>query len=297
MARPPGQSTSPITRPSGRRTPNRPGAWRWSAPPGIITRGDGSLVDGIAADELAGVLNDIADDKRWQAVVLRLDSGGGSAVASETIRHAVQHLRQSGKPVVVSMGSTAASGAYWIALAADRIVAQPGTLTGSIGVVAGKPDLSGAWGKLGVNWAEITRGGNADIWSINKPYTAEGRARVDDLVGWLYDRFTSLVAEGRGLTPERAQEVAKGRVWAGATALELGLVDELGGLDVALAAVRRALQLPPDAPLDVQIRPEAEDPALRLLNLLRSRVGSLGALLGVVWSGSGTAASLPLTVR
>ena len=264
---------------------------------GIITRGDGSLVDGIAADELAGVLDGIADEKRWQAVVLRLDLGGGSAVASETIRHAVQHLRQSGKPVVVSMGSTAASGAYWIALAADRIVAQPGTLTGSIGVVAGKPDLSGAWGKLGVNWTEITRGGNADIWSINKPYTADGRARVDDLVGWLYDRFTSLVAEGRGLTPERAQEVAKGRVWAGATALELGLVDELGGLDVALAAVRRSLQLPPDAPLDVQVRPEAEDPALRLLNLLRSRVGSLGALLGVVWSGSGTAASLPLTVR
>ncbi len=264
---------------------------------GLITRGGGSLVDGIAADELAGVLDDIADEKRWQAVVLRLDSGGGSAVASETIRHAVQHLRQSGKPVVVSMGSTAASGAYWIALAADRIVAQPGTLTGSIGVVAGKPDLSGAWGKLGVNWTEITRGGNADIWSINKPYTADGRARVDDLVGWLYDRFTSLVAEGRGLTPERAQEVAKGRVWAGATALELGLVDELGGLDVALAAVRRSLQLPPDAPLDVQVRPEAEDPALRLLHLLRSRVGSLGALLGIAWPGPGTAASLPLTVR
>ena len=264
---------------------------------GMITRGGGSLVDGIAADELAGVLDDIADDKRWRAVVLRLDSGGGSAVASETIRHAVQHLRHSGKPVVVSMGSTAASGAYWIALAADRIVAQPGTLTGSIGVVAGKPDLSGAWRKLGVNWAEITRGGNADIWSLNKPYSADGRARVDDLVGWLYDRFTSLVAEGRGLTPERAQEIAKGRVWAGATALELGLVDELGGLDVALAAVRRSLQLPPDARLDVQVRPEAEDPALRVLNLLRSRVGSLGTLLGAVWPAAGTAASLPLTVR
>jgi protease-4 len=264
---------------------------------GLIRRGGGSLVDGIAADELAGVLAGIAADPQLKAVVLRLDSGGGSAVASETIRHAVEQVRDKGKPVVVSMGSTAASGAYWIALAADHIVAQPGTLTGSIGVVAGKPDLAEAWRKLGVNWAEISRGANADIWSINKPYSAEAKARVDDLVGWLYGRFTDLVAKGRNLSPERAQEVAKGRVWAGSTALELGLVDELGGLDVALAAVRRALQLPVDSPLDVQVRPKPEPPALRLLGLLRSRIGSVGAMLGAIWPVTGTAVGLPISIR
>ena len=264
---------------------------------GLIRRGGGSLVDGIAADELAGVLAGIAADPQLKAVVLRLDSGGGSAVASETIRHAVEQVRDKGKPVVVSMGSTAASGAYWIALAADHIVAQPGTLTGSIGVVAGKPDLAEAWRKLGVNWAEISRGANADIWSINKPYSAEAKARVDDLVGWLYGRFTDLVAKGRNLSPERAQEIAKGRVWAGSTALELGLVDELGGLDVALAAVRRALQLPADSPLDVQVRPKPEPPALRLLGLLRSRIGSVGAMLGAVWPVTGTAVGLPISIR
>lgn len=264
---------------------------------GMITRGEGSLVDGIAADELAGVLRDIADDRQLQAVVLRLDSGGGSAVASETIRHAVELVQASGKPVIVSMSSTAASGAYWIALAADHIVAQPGTLTGSIGVVAGKPVLAEAWRKLGLHWAELVRGDHADIWSINKPYSPDAKARVDNLVGWLYDRFTTLVAEGRDISPERAREIAKGRVWAGATALDLGLVDELGGLDEALAAVRRLLQLAPEAPLDIRIRPEEKYPAQRLLNLLRSRVGSLSALLGAGWPPMGTAVSLPVTIH
>jgi protease-4 len=206
-------------------------------------------------------------------------------------------VQASGKPVIVSMSSTAASGAYWIASAADHIVAQPGTLTGSIGVVAGKPVLAEAWRKLGLTWAELVRGDHADIWSVNKPYSPEASARVDDLVGWLYDRFTDLVAEGRKLSPERAREIAKGRVWAGATALELGLVDELGGLDEALAAVRLSLQLAPEAPLDIQIRPEEEFPAQRLLNLLRSGVGSLSALLGAGWPPMGTAVSLPVTIR
>lgn len=265
---------------------------------GMIHRGEGSPVDGIAADELAGVLAGIAKDKHVHAVILRLDSGGGSAVASETIRHAVQQVRAAGKPVVVSMGSTAASGAYWIAVAADRIVAQPGTLTGSIGVIAGKPVLADTWRKLGVNWAEISRGDNAEIWSINKPYSEASKARVDQLVGWLYDRFTSLVAEGRKLAPARVQEIARGRVWAGATALELGLVDKLGGFDEAAAAVREALELPPDAPLDIEIRPEERYPAERLLDLLGASLGSLSTLLGTAWPAlDGTAVSMPLTIR
>ena len=139
--------------------------------------------------------------RQLNAVVLRLDSGGGSAVASETIRRALLQARAAGKPVIVSMSNTAASGGYWIATGADRIVAQPATLTGSIGVIAGKPVLEEAWRKLGVNWAEITRGTSAGLWSINQPYSDEARARVDALVGWLYDRFTRLVSNARHMPP------------------------------------------------------------------------------------------------
>jgi protease IV len=230
--------------------------------------------------------------------VLRIDSGGGSAVASETIREALQDVRAHGKPVVVSMSNTAASGGYWIAMAADRIVAQPGTLTGSIGVVAGKPVLAEAWRKLGVNWAEITRGANAGIWTVNEPYSAEARARVDALVGWLYDRFTRLVSDARLMPQQRVQELAKGRVWAGAAAAQLGLVDELGGLDESLAAVRRVLKLPADTQLSVEPRPLDHNPAHQLLRLLRPLAGSIELALGLGHGlGAGTAMSLPVEVR
>ena len=123
---------------------------------------------------LPATLEDVAGDPELNAVVLRLDSGGGSAVASETIRRALLQARAAGKPVIVSMSNTAASGGYWIAMGADRIVAQPATLTGSIGVIAGKPVLEEAWRKLGVNWAEITRGASAGMWSINQPLLGRG---------------------------------------------------------------------------------------------------------------------------
>ncbi len=232
-------------------------------------------------------------------MLLRIDSGGGSAVASETIRRALLEVRAAGKPVIVSMSNTAASGGYWIAAGADRIVAQPATLTGSIGVIAGKPVLEEAWRKLGVNWAEVTRGANADIWSINKPYSAEAQARVDALVGWLYDRFTKLVSDARDMPPDRVRELARGRVWAGETAAALGLVDELGGFDVALAAVRTSLQLPPDAPLDDRGaagrgQSAATVPALAEPDRGASCGRSLGSPGGAL---RGTAASLPVTIR
>ena len=196
------------------------------------------------------------------------------------------------------MSNTAASGGYWIAAGADRIVAQPATLTGSIGVIAGKPVLEEAWRKLGVNWAEVTRGANADIWSLNRPYSPEAQARVDALVGWLYDRFTQLVAQARDLPPERVRELARGRVWAGETAASLGLVDEIGGFDVALAAVRRSLQLPPDASLAVVIRPEENNPLRSFLHSLSPIGARLAAILGSFGTTyPGTVVSLPVTVR
>lgn len=265
---------------------------------GLIRRGGGPLGAEIAADELAGALEGVAGERGVDALVLRIDSGGGSAVASETIRRAVLQVRAAGKPVIVSMSNTGASGGYWIAAGADRIVAQPATLTGSIGVIAGKPVLEEAWRKLGVNWAEVTRGANADIWSLNKPYSAEAQARVDALVGWLYDRFTRLVSDARDMPQSRVRELARGRVWAGEAAAELGLVDELGGFDTALAAVRSSLRLPPGAPLDIAVRPIDDNPLRLFLSSLRPFGVRLAAVLGLLEAPPiGTAVSLPVTVR
>ena len=252
---------------------------------GLIRRGDGPLGTEIAADELAAALDDVAEDPQVDAVLLRIDSGGGSAVASETIRHSLLRVRAAGKPIIVSMGNTAASGGYWIAASADRIVAQPGTITGSIGVIAGKPVLEEAWRKLGVNWAEITRGANAGQWSINRPYTDAARARVEALVGSLYERFTDLVAEARDIPKPRVDEIARGRVWIGEAAAGLGLVDELGGIDVALAAVRRSLQLPPDAELAISYRPVEENPLRQFLHSVLPFGVSLGSFRALLAPG------------
>lgn len=267
---------------------------------GLIGSGSGDAVGpGIAADDLAAALTEAAEDDSVRAVLLRIDSGGGSAVASETIAHAVRGLRQAGKPVVVSMSNAAASGGYWIAMDANRIVAQPGTLTGSIGVIAGKPALNEAWDRLGVRWAEITRGANASIWSLNQPYSEQERARVEAIVGQLYGDFKAGVARGRQLPADKVDVLAKGRVWAGATALGLGLVDELGGLAEAQAALRRELALPEGAPLALEPWPPATNPALALLRRIGPQIVALDRLAGYLGSVTEafTARSLPLTVH
>lgn len=265
---------------------------------GLIRRGESALGAEIAADDLAEMLDDLARDREVRAVVLRIDSGGGSAVASETIARGVRRLRDEGKPVIVSMSNAAASGGYWIAMDATRIVAQPATLTGSIGVVAGKPNLKGAWDRLGVSWAEIPRGAQAGIWSFNQPYSEAGRARVEAIVTALYDSFTAGVARGRDLPPEHVAQIARGRVWAGEDALEIGLVDELGGLDAAFAAVRRSLELPAQAPLEVELLPEDENPIRSLWRRLDLTAAGLDALTSLLRNlAAGTAASLPVTVR
>jgi protease-4 len=267
---------------------------------GAIRRGEGGIGTGVAADEMAAALAEAAGDPAVRAVLLRIDSPGGSAVASETIARGVRRVREAGKPVVVSMGNAAASGGYWIAMDATRIVAQPATFTGSIGVVAGKPTLAGVWDKLGVNWAEIDRGANASIWSLNLPYSPQARARVEAIVDSLYRDFTVGVANGRRMKLDRVQAIAKGRVWAGETALELGLVDELGGLDTALQAVRRELKLPEGEALGIELLPRPENPLQAALRWLRPRAAAFSGVAAVIrqlGAATGTATSLPLTVR
>lgn len=249
---------------------------------GAIQRGTGGFEQLISGDDLADALADAREDEAIRAVVLRLDTGGGSAVASETIGREVALLREAGKPVVVSMSNAAASGGYWIAMGASHIVAQPATLTGSIGVIAGKPVLAEAWERLGVTWESVERGRNVGFLSFNRPFDERGRARLEASVDALYERFKAGVAAGRGLDPAAVEAIAQGRVWLGDQALAHGLVDELGGIDKARAAVSRLLNLPPDAAVELRRYPEQPPPWEQLLQLLDQPWAEL-ATTAVTW--------------
>jgi protease IV len=188
-------------------------------------------------DTITAALREAAHDDSVSAIVLRVDSPGGSVTASETIWREVKKARERGKPVVASMGAVAASGGYYISMCADAIVANPGTITGSIGVLTGKLVARDLKDRLGVGSDAVRTNANADAWSINAPFTPQQQAQVEAEADLCYTDFVERVAEGRNLSVEAVDAVARGRVWTGADALEHGLVDELGGLR---AAVRRA---------------------------------------------------------
>ena len=189
------------------------------------------------ADTIAAGLREAAHDDSVSAIVLRVDSPGGSVSASETIWREVKKARERGKPVVASMGAVAASGGYYISMGADAIVANPGTITGSIGVLTGKLVARDLKDRLGVGSDAVRTNANADAWSVNAPFTPEQHAQVEAEADLVYDDFVQRVAQGRHLSVEAVEAVARGRIWTGADALDHGLVDELGGLR---AAVRRA---------------------------------------------------------
>jgi protease IV len=267
---------------------------------GAIQRRAGGFGPFIDADDLAEALAEALDDEAVDAVVLRLDTGGGSAVGSETVAREVARLRAAGKPIVVSMGNAAASGGYLIAMGASHIVAQPGTFTGSIGVIAGKPVLARAWEMLGVSWEAVGRGENADFLSLNRPFDELGRARLEAALDALYARFKAGVASGRGLSLDEVEALAQGRVWLGGQALGLGLVDELGGLPEARAAAVRLLDLAPDAPVELRRYPARPTPLEQLLDLFDQRwVEAFGTI--AAWSaalkGPGSAETLLPRIR
>ncbi|CAN5343917.1 signal peptide peptidase SppA [soil metagenome] len=195
----------------------------------------------IGSDTVGAALRAAGDDEDIKAVVLRVDSPGGSYVASDAIRREVLALRATGRPVVASMGSVAASGGYYIAMPADEVLASPGTITGSIGVLAGKQVLTEALGKIGVTRESVSTGRYAEMFSSQRPFTDEEWQRLDTWLDRVYEDFTAKAAEDRGMDVERLRAAAKGRVWTGADALEQGLVDRMGGLQDAIGvACRRA---------------------------------------------------------
>jgi len=194
-------------------------------------------------------------DEDVKAILFRVDSPGGSYVASDAIWRAVVTARESDKPVIVSMGDVAGSGGYFVAMAADKIVAQPATITGSIGVLGAKPLTSEMWEELGIDWDEVHTSEKSTMWSGMHDYSEAEWQRFQDSLDRVYEDFTTKVSEGRDLPIERTLEIARGRIWPGSTAKELGLVDELGGFPVALRLAREAAGIAEDADIELRLFP------------------------------------------
>nr|MBN2278178.1 signal peptide peptidase SppA [candidate division Zixibacteria bacterium] len=219
----------------------------------------------MGAETVAEAFRKAVDDDDVKAILFRVDSPGGSYVASDVVWHEVKRAREKGKPVVVSMGEVAASGGYFVSMAADKIVAQPGTITGSIGVYGGKMYTREMWKKIGITWDKVKSSANADIWSGVDDYTPDQMARGDAALDRIYEDFTAKVAEGRNLPLEKVLEIARGRVWTGEDALELGLVDKLGGYPEAIALIKELTGIEPDADIDLKEFPEKKSMLNRLL--------------------------------
>ena len=227
---------------------------------GGVTRGksDYDPVQGsqnMGSDTVASAIRAAVADSNVKAILFRVDSPGGSYVASDTIWREVVRARQAGKPVIVSMGDVAGSGGYFVAMAADKIVAQPGTITASIGVLGGKMLTSGLWDKVGLSWDEVHQGASATMFTGTHDYTPAEWARFQAWLDRVYVDFTGKVADGRKLPKEKVLEIAKGRIWSGQDAKNLGLVDELGGYDTALKLAKKAAGIPESDEVNIVVYP------------------------------------------
>ena len=234
---------------------------------GAIMTGTGGSADpfgggsSIMSDDLAEALYDAIEDDAVKAIVFRVSSPGGSPEASEQILAAVRAAKAAGKPVVVSMGDYAASGGYWISSEANWIVAQPSTLTGSIGVYGGKFVLANALGRFGVDMRNLSVGGDyAEAFSPAQDFSPAQRAAFAAQIDRTYEEFIARVAAGRRLPPARVREIARGRVWTGAQARQIGLVDQLGGLEEAIAKARELARIPTGDSVRFKRYPEARSP-------------------------------------
>ena len=214
---------------------------------GDIVDGNGDGANSIGGDRFARELRRLRQDKHVRAIVLRVNSPGGSALASEVIQHEMILARGAGKPVIVSMGTVAASGGYWISTASDHIFAEPNTITGSIGVFGILPNIQQIANNNGITFDSVKTGKFADLQTASRPKTDEELKVIQNFVDHVYDEFIKRVADARKLPEDRVREIAQGRVWSGTQALKIGLIDEIGGLDAALAYAKAQAKMPADA--------------------------------------------------
>jgi protease IV len=235
----------------------------------------------VGSDTMIEYLRKARADSSIKAIVLRVDSPGGSAIASDVIWREVM-LTRDVKPVIASMSDVAASGGYYIAMPAHAIVAEPATLTGSIGVVMLKFVIDGTLKKLGMNMEGVRNGRYADLYSPVRAFTPEERAKVQEQMQATYDTFVEKAADGRNTTPERIDAVGQGRVWTGRQAKQIGLVDELGGLERALAVAKQRAKLPAGSEVELVVYPGRKS----IYEIVKNPFGgsdstaALGAMLG-----------------
>lgn len=231
---------------------------------GGVTRGrsDYDPVQGsqtMGSETVASAIRAAAQNEEVKAILFRVDSPGGSYVASDTIWREVVNAHNAGKPVIVSMGNLAGSGGYFVAMSADKIVAQPGTITASIGVLGGKMLTSGLWDKIGLSWDEVHDGEKATMFTGTHDYSPAEWARFEAWLDRVYVDFTGKVADGRKLPKEKVLEIAKGRIWSGQDAKNLGLVDELGGYDTALKLVKKAIGVSDSEDVNLVVYPRPKN--------------------------------------
>ncbi len=260
--------------------------------------------DGYAGSQtIAAALREATDDSGIKAIMLRVDSPGGVVTAADVIWREVERARKV-KPVIASFGDVAASGGYYVAMSADAIVAQPGTITGSIGVFSGKLCLRGLYEKLGMTKEIIERGENSALFSDYKPWSEAQRARVRSLTVAVYKDFVSKVAAGRKRSPEEIDAVAQGRVWSGSEALEHRLVDRLGGIDTALALAKEKAGIGKDEKVKLVLLPKRKGLIETLLERqddaeLVSRLAAVRAPLrwATLFQHEGTLARIPFEIE
>ena len=224
--------------------------------------------NGFASDAIAAAILEAGRDEKVEAIVFRVDSPGGSPTASDQIWRAIERIQtEEEKPVVVSMASVAASGGYYVSTGADWIVANRTTITGSIGIFGGKFAISEGLARIGINAESIKVGGEfTGAFSTTEGFTDEQRVSIRAWLTRGYDRFTELVSEGRGMSLEQVDAVARGRVWSGEDALSRGLVDELGGLNVAIAKARELAEIEEDAAIRLKSYPNSGDSTFPLFS-------------------------------
>jgi len=246
----------------------------------------------FSAHVVAAAIGKAVRDKSVKAILLRIDSPGGSYLAADTIWSALEAARRKGKPVIASMGPVAASGGYFVAMASDRIVAEPGTITGSIGVYGGKFVMRDLWKKFGVNWETVYAGENATMWSTMRDYPPGAARQVEQSLDFVYKDFTTKLAKARKFSETQVNVTARGRVWSGEDALRVGLVDRLGGWTEAIAAVKEAIGLKPEDSITLKAFPRQLSPIERVFATLEGgngvTLGSLARAFGFTsWPGDG----------
>ncbi|ESQ80408.1 signal peptide peptidase SppA [Asticcacaulis sp. YBE204] len=264
-----------------------------------VINGEGAIMTGkggggfgggepeMLSDDIAQAFYDAVDNDKVKAIVFRVSSPGGSDTASEQIAQAIKYAQDSGKPVVISMGNYAASGGYWISAGANAIVANPTTLTGSIGVYGGKLAIGDAAARFGVDFRQIGVGGEyAGAYASGKPFTEKQHAAISTWIDGIYNAFVERVAKGRKLPVERVKEIAKGRVWTGAQAKERGLVDDLGGFYAAVDKAKALAKIDKDTKVKLVSYPNNKSPFAMFGKGVEASVKGFEALSFLGWAST-----------